>query len=54
MKFAPLRERRDYSVHRMTYRGDGGWSWSLASSSLEEMLNRFLGCVGTDEFFELL
>ncbi len=54
MKFVPLRERSGYSVHRMTYRGDGGWSWSLASGSLKELLNRFLGCVGTDEFFELL
>ena len=54
MKFVPLPERRAYSVHRMTYRGDGGWSWPLASGSLHELLKRFLGCVGTDEFFELL
>lgn len=54
MKFVPLPQRSGYSVHRMTYRGDGGWSWPLASGSLEELLKRFLGCVGTDEFFELL
>jgi hypothetical protein len=54
MKFVPLRERSNYRVHRMTYRGDGGWSWPLASGSLHELLKRFLGCVGTDEFFELL
>ena len=54
MKFVPLRERSDYRVHRMTYRGDGGWSWPLASGSLDELFKRFLGCVGTDEFFELL
>ena len=54
MKFVPLRKDSDYSIHRMTYRGDGGWSWSLASGSLHELLKRFVGCVGTDEFFELL
>ena len=54
MKFVPSPEHSDYRVHRMTYRGDGGWSWPLASGSLDELLKRFLGCVGTDEFFELL
>jgi hypothetical protein len=54
MKFVPLRERNEYSVYRMTYRGDGGWSWPLASGSLHELLKRFLGRVGTNEFFELL
>jgi hypothetical protein len=44
MKFVPLKER-GYSVHRMTYRGDGGWSWPLASGSFKELLNRFLRCV---------
>lgn len=54
MKFVPLQECSRYSVHRMTYRGDGGWSWPLASGSLHELLQRFVGRVGTDEFFELL
>ena len=54
MKFVSHPERRTYSVHRMTYRGNGGWSWPLASGSLHELLRRFLACVGTDEFFELL
>ena len=54
MKFVTLRERSGYGVHRMTYRGDGGWSWPFAMGSLHELLKRFLGCVGTDEFFELL
>ena len=54
MKFVPLGERNGYSVYRMTYRGGEGWSWPLASGSLHELLKQFLGCVGTDEFFELL
>lgn len=54
MKFVPLREPNEYGVYRMTYRGDGGWSWPLASGSLPALLKRFLGRVGTNEFFELL
>ncbi|GEM_PF-567421 len=54
MKFVPSRERSGYWVHRMTYRGDGGWSWPLATGPLSKLLKRFLGCVGTDEFFELM
>ena len=54
MKFAPLQKRNGYSVHRMTYRGEGGWSWPLASGPLHELLQQFLLHVGTDEFFELL
>jgi hypothetical protein len=54
MKFVPSRECGGYWVHRMTYRGDGGWSWPLATGALRRLLKRFLGCVGTDEFFELM
>ena len=54
MKFVPLQKHNGYSVHRMTYRGEGGWSWPLASGALHELLQRFLQHVGTDEFFELL
>ncbi|MCX6561066.1 MAG: hypothetical protein NTZ26_11225 [Candidatus Aminicenantes bacterium] len=54
MKFAPSRECGGYWVHRMTYLGDGGWSWPLAAGSLSKLLKRFLGCVRTDEFFELM
>jgi hypothetical protein len=54
MKFVPLQKHNGYSVHRMTYRGEGGWSWPLASGSLHELLQKFLSHVGTDEFFELL
>ena len=54
MKFVPFQKSSGYSVHRMTYRGEGGWSWPLASGPLRELLQRFLGYVGTEEFFELL
>ena len=54
MKFVPLGEPGGYSVHRMTYRGRGGWSWSLASGSLHKLLKRYLRHVVTDAFFELL
>lgn len=54
MKFVPTLEGSDYWAHRMTFRGDGGWSWPLATGSLRKLLKRFLGCVGTDEFFELM
>ena len=42
-----------YAVFRMTYRGDGGWSWPLAHGPLEELATRYLKQIGTDEFFEL-
>ena len=54
MKFVPLQKNSGYSVHRMTYRGDGGWSWPLASGRLHDLVQKFLRHVGTDEFFELL
>jgi hypothetical protein len=53
MKFVPFSERGVYSVYRMTYRGDGGWSWPLASGSLNRLLKRYLSDVGGDQFFEL-
>ena len=53
MKFVQERGNGDYTVHRMTYRGDGGWSYPLASGALHWLLKRFLRHVGTDEFFEL-
>ncbi len=43
-----------YSVHRMTYRGDGGWSWPLAVGPLSKLTEKYIKHVGTEEFFELL
>ena len=38
----------------MTYRGQGGWSWSLAQGPLVEIVERFVGKIGTDAFFDLI
>ncbi|HSL84906.1 MAG TPA: hypothetical protein VLF66_19180 [Thermoanaerobaculia bacterium] len=53
MKLVLTPQRGIYNLHRMTYRGDGGWSWPLGSGPLEKLLERYLGLVGTDELFEL-
>ncbi len=53
LKFVPC-GTSDYSVHRMTYSGQGGWSWSLAHGPLEELARRFVGKVGTEAFFDLM
>ena len=53
MKFVPAGDGK-YSVHRMTYRGHGGWSWTLATGTLEGLLARYIRPIGTNEFFELL
>lgn len=52
LKFVP-RGSGDYAVHRMRYRGRGGWSWPLASGPLVELVGRFVGKIGTDAFFDL-
>lgn len=49
-----LEEPGIYTVYRMTYRGDGGWSWPLASGSLNRLVKKYVKHVGTEEFFELL
>jgi hypothetical protein len=41
-----------YMVHRMTYRGDGGFR-PLSGGSLQDLLGRFVVHLGTDRFFEL-
>lgn len=53
MKFVPDRTG-GYEVHRMTYRGEGGWSYPLAFGSLKTLVGKFLRHVGTEEFFELM
>ena len=44
----------DCAVHRMTYHGQGGWSWPLAQGALVELVGRFVGKIGTDAFFDLM
>jgi hypothetical protein len=52
MKFVPAEGQ--YAVYRMTYRGDGGWSWPLAFGSLEQLASKYLRHIGTEKFFELM
>jgi hypothetical protein len=53
LKFVPC-GAGNHSVHRMTYRGRGGWSWPLSSGPLAELVRRFVGKIGTDAFFDLM
>lgn len=53
MKFVP-EAKGVYAVHRMTYRGAGGWSYPLVSGSLKTLVSKFVRHVGTEEFFELM
>ena len=43
-----------YAVFRMTYRGDGGWSYPLAAGPLNTLLRRYVRHIGTDGFYELM
>jgi hypothetical protein len=54
MKFVPGEEPGQYIVYRMTYRGDGGWSWPLGFGSLKKLVKQYLGHIGTEGFFELM
>jgi hypothetical protein len=52
MKF--VRGADGYDVHRMTYRGDSGWSWPIASGRrIAPLAARYLRHIGTPKFFEL-
>jgi hypothetical protein len=42
----------DYTVLRMTYRCQAGWSWPLAHGPLVELAGRLAGKTGTDTFFD--
>jgi len=56
-QYAPvLKFERDgevYVVHRMTYRGEGGWSWPLMNGKLADLAKRVFSKIGTEAFFEL-
>jgi hypothetical protein len=52
MKFE--REGDEYAVYRMTYRGEGGWSYPLGAGTLGALVKKYVRHIGTDEFFELM
>ena len=51
MKFEPRGD--EYVVHRMTFRGHGGWSYPLKSGKLAALARQMIPSIGTDKFFEL-
>jgi hypothetical protein len=44
----------EYSVQRMTYRGEGGWSYPLAHGPLARLVRDFVPRVGTEQLFDLI
>jgi len=55
LKFTLVDERnRRFEARRMTYRGDGGWSYPLDCGSLLELVEDLVPVIGADEFFELM
>jgi hypothetical protein len=57
-QYAPVlkfdREDDGYIVHRMTYRGEGGWSWPLGAAKLADLAKKVVPKIGTEAFFELM
>jgi hypothetical protein len=49
-----VRDGSTYVAHRMTYRGDGGWSHPLAWGPLDRLVPELVPKVGTEDFFELM
>lgn len=55
LKFTLVDEgKRRFEARRMTYRGDGGWSYPLDSGPLPELVEDLVPAIGTEEFFELM
>jgi hypothetical protein len=57
-RFDPIlkfeREGDEYAVYRMTFRGEGGWSYPLDAGKLRLLAKKYVRHVGTDELFELM
>jgi hypothetical protein len=45
---------RTFHVERMTYRGDGGWSWPLGSGKIKKLAKQYVSHLGKESFFDLL
>jgi len=52
MRFVPSGD--EYSVERMTYRGEGGWPYPLDAGSLKTLGGKYVKVLGTDDFFDLM
>ena len=54
MRFHVLdQDERIFEVERMTYRGDGGWSWSLNCGPLAKLTQKYIKHLGRESFFDL-
>ena len=47
-------ETRTFRLERMTYRGEGGWSWPLDHGKIGKLARKALPHLGQESFFELL
>ncbi len=47
------RSTRTFHVERMTYRGDGGWSYPLRHGKIASLAKKYVPHVGKDSMFEL-
>lgn len=47
-------DKRTFRAERMTYRGDGGWSRSLASGEITKLARKLVPHLGEDTFFDLM
>jgi hypothetical protein len=47
-------ETRTFRLERMTYRGEGGWSWPLGHGKIGALARKALPHLGQESFFELL
>ena len=61
MRYSPVlrfvlddEQARIFHVERMTYRGEGGWSWPLDQGQLTDLVVEFLPHLGEDSFFDLV
>lgn len=48
------RDERAFEVRRMTWRGDGGWSYPLRRGPLRELVKDTVKHLGQDSFFNLM
>lgn len=57
-RFSPVMKfehgEESYAAYRMTYRGNGGWSYPLELGPLDRLVKKLVPLLGTDELFELM
>ena len=48
------RSTRTFHIERMTYRGEGGWSYPLGHGKIGHLAKKYVPHVGNDSMFDLL